>query len=432
MRFIPIRPFARPLVLCVAALVACTETSVVEPGMQPSVLPITIRVTPGGPTVPAGGTRQFTARISNSVSGVTWSASDGSIDANGLFTAPMPAGTYTVAATSAEDPTVVGTATVTIPVIVVSTSVSEAAMGPNRTMRFYATVSGVANRAVTWSATGGTLIPSGTRAVRYKAPGVHGAYSLTATSVADPTKSATISITVEGPATITLGRLRCALQASSHAAAESMDGTDADQQSQDVGEGGVDCGEQPANTYNTSAVAVAGGSGSGAGNASYTFSRNRLEWTGSGDFTGGGTGSAPSADMTNPYYHGSGGGNGSGEQVITFTISNGTGSITLSATLTAACQTEASASATVRLSNSAGLLDQRMALCESATIVWDKILPPEVYRLSISGSAQGGGTGTTRVSCEIEHFPYSCGDPGPISLSATNTASFTYTVRLRR
>jgi hypothetical protein len=47
-------------------------------------------------------------------SGVTWSASGGSIDASGRFTAPASPGTTTVTATSTQDTTKSGTATVTV------------------------------------------------------------------------------------------------------------------------------------------------------------------------------------------------------------------------------------------------------------------------------------------------------------------------------
>jgi len=61
-----------------------------------------------------GETRQFTATVANSTQGVTWSATGGSVDQNGLYTAPQTPGTHTVTARSVEDPTKSASATVTV------------------------------------------------------------------------------------------------------------------------------------------------------------------------------------------------------------------------------------------------------------------------------------------------------------------------------
>jgi hypothetical protein len=82
----------------------------------------TVTVSPGAASVRYGASQQFTAVIANLASGkVTWSvspANGGTITATGLFTAPpataQPPETVVVKATSAEDDTVSGTATVTI------------------------------------------------------------------------------------------------------------------------------------------------------------------------------------------------------------------------------------------------------------------------------------------------------------------------------
>jgi Cytochrome b5-like Heme/Steroid binding domain/Bacterial Ig-like domain (group 2) len=75
----------------------------------PAPVPQTIAVTvsPSALSVNVGAKAQFTASVSNSTQGVTWSAvsSIGTIDANGMFTAAATAGTGMVTATSLNDPT---------------------------------------------------------------------------------------------------------------------------------------------------------------------------------------------------------------------------------------------------------------------------------------------------------------------------------------
>jgi hypothetical protein len=86
---------------------------------------VSVIVTPAAAAVAARGTQQFTATVQNAASNsVTWSvngviggtAATGTIDANGLYTAPAtaPAGTITVQAASVAAPTASASATVTI------------------------------------------------------------------------------------------------------------------------------------------------------------------------------------------------------------------------------------------------------------------------------------------------------------------------------
>src|SRR5260370_15577343 len=78
----------------------------------------TITVTPNNESVVVNGTRQMTAAVSGLMNNsVTWTVNGGSIDANGLYTAPPtvpnPA-SVTVTATSMADPTVSGSAVLNI------------------------------------------------------------------------------------------------------------------------------------------------------------------------------------------------------------------------------------------------------------------------------------------------------------------------------
>ena len=80
-------------------------------------------------------------------------------------------------------------------VIAASISPVSAALLTGAAQQFTATVTGSSNTAVTWSATGGTVSTSGL----YTAPATAGTYSVTATSQADTTKSASATVTVTTP-----------------------------------------------------------------------------------------------------------------------------------------------------------------------------------------------------------------------------------------
>jgi hypothetical protein len=168
-----------------------------------------VAVSPSAPSVAGGATQQFTATVTGTGSPaqtVTWSATAGSIDSSGLFTAPAATGstqTITVTATSTVDNTKSGTATVTVAatgtptVSSVTVSPSTASVAGGATQQFSATVTGTNSPAqtVTWSANGGTVNSSGL----FTAPAATGStqtITVTATSTADGTKSGTATVTV--------------------------------------------------------------------------------------------------------------------------------------------------------------------------------------------------------------------------------------------
>lgn len=81
---------------------------------------------------------------------------------------------------------------------------SSATVGRNGQVAFTATVSNATDRSVTWSATGGTISPTGSNSATYTAPNSDGAFTVTATSTEDPTKSDSSTVTVVvGVATVT-------------------------------------------------------------------------------------------------------------------------------------------------------------------------------------------------------------------------------------
>jgi uncharacterized protein YjdB len=160
---------------------------------------ISVSLSPTTATVTVGQTQSFAATVTGSTKGVTWSATSvGTIDQNGLFTA-VSAGTGTVTATSVEDTTVSARAQVTVKSsggggggISVSLSPMTASVSVGGTQQFTANVTG-SSAGVTWTATGsvGTIDSNGMFTATKAGIGV-----VKATSVGDPTKSASATVTV--------------------------------------------------------------------------------------------------------------------------------------------------------------------------------------------------------------------------------------------
>jgi len=184
-----------------------TATSVAFPNAkataQVTVVPATgiqITVAPTTASTTSGGQVQFVATVTGTTNtAVTWSASHGTIDSTGLYTAPTASGTYVVTATCVADNTKKATASVSVTAGSVQILPGSPSLGTNESLQFTATVFGSQNQAVTWSATGGTITTGGL----YTAGTTPGSYHITATSVASPLSTATIIVTVN-PVTLTV------------------------------------------------------------------------------------------------------------------------------------------------------------------------------------------------------------------------------------
>lgn len=202
-----------------AMIVACSgPASVVGP---PPV--ISVAVSAGSPNVPAGGTASFTANVTNDSSGrgVTWTVScsasqcgtiSPSSTLSGVSTtytapaAPPPNDmTITVKATSMADTSKSNSATITFSAVTVSTSLTSASVQAGNTLDISASVNNdLSGQGVTWSISPssgvGTLTNVSNSGVTYSSPATppasDAAVTITATSVLDTTKSATITITV--------------------------------------------------------------------------------------------------------------------------------------------------------------------------------------------------------------------------------------------
>ena len=112
----------RRLLACFVTVLGAIAALVVTALPAAAIVAPTVRVTPGTSTVVVGGTRQLTATVANLAdTSVVWSMESGpgsgSVSASGLYTppaSPPPDGPAIIRATSVEDGTVHGDATVTV------------------------------------------------------------------------------------------------------------------------------------------------------------------------------------------------------------------------------------------------------------------------------------------------------------------------------
>lgn len=165
--------------------------------------PISVTLTPTNATVKVGGTEQFTPKVVGSSAGVAWTlapASLGTISANGLFTGVV-AGQGTVTAAATQDSTktasaVITVSAVTVPppsTITVSVSPSALTLNTGATHPFTATLTN-SSLGVTWTATP-SIGKIGATGI-FTAAMVPASGKITATSIQDPTKSASVQVTL--------------------------------------------------------------------------------------------------------------------------------------------------------------------------------------------------------------------------------------------
>jgi hypothetical protein len=164
---------------------------------------ISVTVAPATLSLNTGATQIFTASVMGASNySVIWSASAGSISSNGLFTAPATPGTVTVKATSAADATKSGSATITVTnpqaAVTVTINPQTVSLQGGGQQQFTATVTEASNTSVTWIAKFGSITANGL----YAAPSAAQTDTVTATSAADPSKSASANITVTSPGVV--------------------------------------------------------------------------------------------------------------------------------------------------------------------------------------------------------------------------------------
>ena len=167
---------------------------------------------------------------------VTWSivSGGGSLSSNEgasiIYTAPIMTqdGNTIIRATSKADTSKQAAINVKIlpPVIAVTIDPTTVSLAQNQDQNFTATVTGSSNTGVTWvvnPASGTTLTPNG-NTVTFRSS-VAGNYSVTATSVADESKSASASVTVSSGGTGGNGAFKAIAAGDSHSLALKNDGT---------------------------------------------------------------------------------------------------------------------------------------------------------------------------------------------------------------
>lgn len=199
--------------VCILLLVVLLSLSIL-PGCgggnsAPPPPVISVSVSPGTASLIAGATQQFTASVTGTSStAVTWSVSGctgaacGTVDTNGLYTAPSlipSATTVTVVATLQSDTTKSGSARVNQ--VAVAVNITESSINANGgdSHQFTVTVTGTTNAAVTWSLSTCSLNACGTLSSTglYTAPSSVASaadVTVTATSQADPSKFASATV----------------------------------------------------------------------------------------------------------------------------------------------------------------------------------------------------------------------------------------------
>lgn len=127
---------------------------------------VAVNVTPSSATLSSGGNQQFTATVTGTAnSGVTWSATTGSVNSSGLYTAPTvnSTTTATVTATSQADPSQSASAAITInPAQGQSLQITTGGLSQGQQGEFYSAAFSATGgtQPYSWSVSAGSL-PSG-------------------------------------------------------------------------------------------------------------------------------------------------------------------------------------------------------------------------------------------------------------------------------
>lgn len=190
-----------------------------SPPPPPPPPPVNVSVAPPNATIALGATQQFTATVANSANtAVTWTvngiaggnSATGTINASGLYTAPqiLPApASVTIGAVSVANTSASASAIVTIFSSFTFTMAGPSSLNAGASAAYTATLTPAPgsnpSTAIAWSLTGntcpacGTLITNGANAT-FTAPQTNSAVvvTITATPAADPTKAASVSVTI--------------------------------------------------------------------------------------------------------------------------------------------------------------------------------------------------------------------------------------------
>lgn len=165
---------------------------------------VNITISPDKATMVIGSQMQFSASVGNAGNkAVTWTATAGTVDSTGFYTAPASPGTCQVIAISQADSSRTATAVITVvaPVVITPATIT---LAPGGTQTFSAVMPATGDTNVTWSITegaGGTISNTGLYAAPAGAADAS-VFHIIATSVADPSKSATALVTIQTPVVV--------------------------------------------------------------------------------------------------------------------------------------------------------------------------------------------------------------------------------------
>ncbi len=157
-----------------------------------------ITLSPASATVAPGAGVAFTAAVTGSSNtALAWTASGGTISGTGTvaeYTAGSSAGSYSVTATLPSAAAVSAKAVITIKAAAVAITVTPGSvtLQPGQTQQFSAAVTGTADTAVSWTATGGSISASGL----FTAGAQAGGYTVTATNSAQGAAPGTAAVTI--------------------------------------------------------------------------------------------------------------------------------------------------------------------------------------------------------------------------------------------
>lgn len=180
-------------------IIATSQADSTKSGTAVVTVPaVAVSVQPGSVSMTSGESITFKAQVSGTVNAaVAWSVQEGSggqVSSSGSYTAPASFGVFHVVATSQADTSKNGVAVVTVGAVSVSVAPSNDVLGPSGVRQFSATVASAIQQAVTWSVQEGTAGGSITVNGLYTAPNQLGSFHVVATSVVDPSKSATATV----------------------------------------------------------------------------------------------------------------------------------------------------------------------------------------------------------------------------------------------
>ncbi len=220
--------YTAPATIAAQQTLTFTATSVADPTKSVSgcillTPPVSIAVLPATAILSPSGTQTFAGNVAWAKNtNVSWSVSPalGTISSSGLYTAPSDTASprqVSITATSAADPSQSSSAIVTLnPPVAVTVTPATATVTVGQTQLFTAATLYSTNGAVTWTVSPaiGSISASG----RYTPPATALTASqnvmILATSVADPTKSAAVIMTINPPASVTVSPANVALVSS--------------------------------------------------------------------------------------------------------------------------------------------------------------------------------------------------------------------------